>query len=1004
MTRPLVPRLQVKTDYVAAFAVTLGPILYFLPALLNHVVLGPDDGVLFNVPLRVATAQLLLHGHLPLWNPYIFGGMPLLGSAQGGLLFPPNWFYLIFSPAVATNLMVVSTYMVTALGAYLFARRTHASIAGAVVTSIVWQAGGFLLAQISHINIVHTAALLPWVLWSIERYVANGSRIRGSVIAVFVAIQIFAGHQQTFAYSLMLTSAYAIVMSFGRMEQRKRYLTSLAFTAAGVLLAAVQILPTAELLSNSLRASASYDFFSSFSMPRSFVMTLLAPYILGGGDMRLFSAPYIGQLYYTEYVAYAGVLSIMLALIALLFDRNRQTRFWAIVVVVGFVLALGRNAPLNFYRLVYFVPIVNLFRVPARHLLEVNFAIAVLAGRGLTVLAALRNHKRIAVRVAIVACAIFVVTCAIVTVWRPSNFRLLREAPVTVLRAPELFMPILTAALSALAVWLFARKQRGATALLVGILIVDLFLWGQFSGWYTSSHRIPKEFWGVPESVALLREIGSADSGASRILTTQQPFDPATPVSSAPEERGWSLWAEPDIYMMFGIQNVAGYDGFGLERYSRLAGEMKLWGELTDPNAALRSNSREIDILNARYLVARREKDNHPQVATPTEDQTQTESILPPATEPHGDFLFAPTDLSLPNINAGKRLSFKLPAVEVDHVALLSNLSFAEQVPDDAIVARLHLKASNGRVFDFTIRAGIDTADWAYDRPDIRKLIRHKQPVIATSYDVSDAQYKYRGHTYVTSFSLPEKVLIESGVLELEAQTDWPGLFLSVFRMSLMNGDRSYALSRAFVDVESKSNERSASLSTGESADRWRLRAEGEWVQIYENSRALPRAWLTSDARVLDEKSMLQAIRTGTLPDGAKWDPLHTVLVESEPTSILMKTQNEGNVAIKNYAPNQIDLVANADANSILVLSENDYPGWRAYVDGRATEIMRVNYAQRGVIVPPGEHRISFVYRPWSVIWGLLISLMSAATLILLSRYRKVPGTAPKAAVTSAEI
>ncbi len=124
MIRPLNSRLRLKTDHLAAIAVTLAPLFYFLPALLDHLVLGPDDGMLFNVPLRVATAQIIKSGHLPLWNPYIFGGMPLLAAAQGGVLFPLNWFYLVLSPAVATDLMVISAYMVAALGAYLYARRT----------------------------------------------------------------------------------------------------------------------------------------------------------------------------------------------------------------------------------------------------------------------------------------------------------------------------------------------------------------------------------------------------------------------------------------------------------------------------------------------------------------------------------------------------------------------------------------------------------------------------------------------------------------------------------------------------------------------------------------------------------------------------------------------------------------------------------------------------------------------------------------------------------------
>jgi hypothetical protein len=123
--------------------------------------------------------------------------MPLLGAAQGGVLFPLNWFYLFLSPASATNLMVLSTFMVAALGAFLFARRTGSSVTGAALTSLTWQSGGFLINQISHINIVQTAALLPWVLWAIERYVVNRSRNLAAVIALLIAIQIFAGHQQS---------------------------------------------------------------------------------------------------------------------------------------------------------------------------------------------------------------------------------------------------------------------------------------------------------------------------------------------------------------------------------------------------------------------------------------------------------------------------------------------------------------------------------------------------------------------------------------------------------------------------------------------------------------------------------------------------------------------------------------------------------------------------------------------------------------------------------------
>ena len=240
MTRPSNPRpragrrpgVALSRDRLAALAVSLAPVLYFLPAVLSGSVLCPDDGTIFNTPLRVAAADIVLGGSLPLWNPYLFGGMPLLAAAQGGVLFPPNWFYLAFRPQAATNLMVIATYTVAALGAYLYARRAGASVAGSVVTSLAWQWGGFLVGQIGHINVVQTGAMLPWVLWAVDGYGMTGRRKWGVALAALVALQTFAGHQQTLAYSLLLASAYAVAGACSAREARSRYLWSLLFVAA----------------------------------------------------------------------------------------------------------------------------------------------------------------------------------------------------------------------------------------------------------------------------------------------------------------------------------------------------------------------------------------------------------------------------------------------------------------------------------------------------------------------------------------------------------------------------------------------------------------------------------------------------------------------------------------------------------------------------------------------------------------------------------------------------
>jgi hypothetical protein len=1000
--------VRIKSDTAAALAIALAPLLYFLPAVLGRIVLAPDDGLLFNVPLRAVAAQITLGGSLPLWNPYIFSGMPLFASAQGGLLFPLNWFYLFFNTIAATNLLVVSTYTVAGLGAYLFARRSGSSITGSLVTALAWQMGGFTVAQLAHINIAQVAALLPWVFWSLEGYARGGGRKSGVLLSIFVALQAFVGHQQTLLYSLELVAVYAVVMALASKEARALYLKSLGFVAAGLALAAIQILPTFELLRNSLRAEATYEFFTSFSLPRRFALTFFAPFVMGGGDGRLFRAPYVGPPFYAELVGYVSLLGLMLALAALLLKRDARNLFWASAAVAAFLLALGGYAPFGLYRLIYQLPVLNLFRVPSRHLLEVEFALAVLAGRGLTALQSARASGR-ALRASVASGAIvFTLTCLAVTVLRPEEFKLGRVAEFGFMRAPELFVPVVLAAASAWALFVFARgRARGATALLVCVLVVDLLVWGQSSGWRVGSPVSDSELWRVPETVKLLRSIAPSDTASYRILTAPHTFDPkVAPVPpSVSHSQDWVVWTQPDVYMAHRIQNAAGYDGFGLARYSRLAGDMKVWGELTDPDRTLRGDGREIDLVNVRYLLSMRKQNGAGESleATPSSasDSATTPNAFPSATTKLGDFMFAESDLGLPNFGAGKRLAFSVPPVETDRVALVTNLSWSESVPNGAAVARVRLRATDGREFDLDLRAGADTAEWAYDRPDIRSRIKHARPRVATSYAVEDAQGRYEGHTYVTSLALPERATLAGGEITIYPSAKWPDLQLGVYRVSFVDTTSGAArpLTRERIGVEavpaSDANPKSAADSTEGAAstkgldstkdargvNRWRLVAQTDYVDIYENARSLPRAWLASGARVLDEGATLEVIRGGSFSDGSKWEPLRTALVESEPPVGLVSGAGSGRAEVTRYEPNRVDVKTEAESPSILVLAENHYPGWRAYVDGEPSGVLRVDYNLRGVFVPAGKHEVRFVYRPKSVLIGLAVSLVAAAAL-----------------------
>lgn len=975
--------MKIRKDHLAAAAVTLAPVFYFLTPILQGHVLCPDDGILQNVPFRAAAAEIIKSGYLPLWDPYIFSGMPLMAAAQPGILFPLNWFYLLLAPATATNLMVVSSYMAAGLGAYLYARRIGSSVAGSLLTGLVWQFSGALIGQIAHINIVQNSALLPWLLWSLESYAQTANFKRGVLLAVLLALQFFAGHQQTFAYSLILIIAYVAVMALSNKSLRQRYWSTPVFIAGGLLLAAVQILPTFELLRNSLRATATYEFFVSFSMPRRFVLTLLAPYVMGGGDGRLFAAPYVGVPFYQEMIGYASLLAIMLAAIAIVIKPDTRTKFWTATAAIGFFLALGGYAPLGAYKIIYHVPVLNLFRVPARHLMEVDFAIAVLAGRGFTVLAAAREQRRLKFIVGCVALLVLIATAFAVTVLRPAEFHLARTAPVSLLHAPELFMPVLFAGGSAGALWLFMRNRRRGVIAIFVVLILDLGVWGQTSGWYNAGSRMRDEYWHEPETVHLLRQLMKDDRSPQRILTAPHTFDPAVaPVPpSVSHSTDWVLWTQPDVYMLHGIQNAAGYDGFGLQRYSDLAGRMKVWGELTDPDGTLRGPSREIDLTNARFLLSMRTPPNVGKASAPFGQFAQ-------ATEPHGDFKFAATDLSLPAISKEKRVTFSIPPIEIDRLAMITNLAWSENVSDNVTVARVRLTLADGQTVELPLRAGADTGEWAYDRRDIAARIRHRRPVIATSYEVNDVSGHYQAHTYLAALSLPHTAKVTGGDIVLEPIQGSPDLTFSIFRISMANSatGETYALRRAAVAIEPALASPNSSTPPASHA-RWELVAQTQYVQIYENTRALPRAWLTSEVRILDQQSMLEVIRSGKFQDGSVWEPERTALVEGE---VPLESQNgsQTSARITRYEPNRIEVSTKADTPSILVLSENHYPGWRAYVDGRFVDTLRVDYNLRGIALPGGEHTVELLYRPKSVIVGAVISLLGVIALVLMRSRR----------------
>src|SRR5437773_2683434 len=373
---------------------------FLAPALLaGRVLAPPGDGVLYYSAMRVHVAEVLRHGDLPLWNPYLFSGFPLLADIEAGAFYPPNVLFLFLPGPWAMNLVAVSSYVLAALFTWLYAGSIGATPFGALVSGIAFGTSGFMVSHLGHASIVNAAAWFPLIMLFAERLRREARWPDVAGAGVTLAVQVFAGHPQIAAYSLLAAGLYVLFFAVAGPAPagRARYVAaSAAALACGLALAACQIVPTAELTAQSNRAWISYGAFSEPALPPSHLLLFLFPYVFGGGS----AGPYVFGpmgLSVAEATGYVGLIPLGLAFAALpLGRRNPHARFWLILGALALVMALGPRTPLH--RFLFLLPGYNRFRAPARNLMVVDLAVAVLAGLALSAVPSLaRSIRRSAV-------------------------------------------------------------------------------------------------------------------------------------------------------------------------------------------------------------------------------------------------------------------------------------------------------------------------------------------------------------------------------------------------------------------------------------------------------------------------------------------------------------------------------------------------------------------------------------------------------------------------------
>jgi Bacterial membrane protein YfhO len=504
----------------------------------------------------------LREGRLPLWNPWQFAGEPLLAAYYAGLFYPLNALYLFVSVPFGIEISGVLHMLLGACGIAALAQRLRIDWPGAVLAAFTFVWSGWFVFSANQPRILSAMAWMPWTCWLVDRVLA-GQRRAGFALALGIAAQLLIGDAEHVLHG-WLAAALLAALRLGQLAWRGAWRDALARGAlcagcllAGAGLAAFQLLPTAELVSQSARGAADFDVRNAISqgliIPRNFLL----------------------QAAQTRHWVTAGVLPLVAGLLAL--GRGRGAVPWllgACAALLGAQLCFGGAL----FRLYHELPFADLFRRPYKFLDLYAFGQALLTGLALARLSDQAGLPR-------------------GRLWRDPRWL----AAVLGTASLLIFMyrsdrgnPWLAALLLALVLYGAldgARLRRVAVLLIAGVQLASLFF-GSSNTYVRPIHR--------PETLAAQREIFPvvrARGDQARVYLSPR------------------LWSVPGFSLKQGMLNGVGvvndYEPLALARYAEYFGAVSPW---RSPDGLFNGRYRLIgdtpwrllDLTGTRFYVLRR--------------------------------------------------------------------------------------------------------------------------------------------------------------------------------------------------------------------------------------------------------------------------------------------------------------------------------------------------------------------------------------------------------------
>ncbi len=945
----------------AASILAIFVLLLFCRLLFTDRVLASGDILHYFYPYRDYAAASLRAGRIPFWNPYIFMGAPFLANPQAAALYPLHW-PLSWLPVTRQLYWSGAIHAwILALGGCALMRRWGAGWLAAVGAGLVLAGSGFYGGLLGHINQMNGAAWLPWLLWALEgrwtaeerakrneereektgpsRLASHFRRFAALLLpfALFVALTLLAGHTQTTYINLFGVGAWLLATSWrtyslGMVHLAASFLIYVLGVLLGVLLAAAQLLPTLELSQLGLRSGGlSYVDVTSFSLrPLLLHWTLLPSY--GLRDLSVVFA----TLGYTEFVAYVGVVGLLLALVAVV-SRLRPVAgrrlwtfgHWPLAVLcglffagLGLFLALGRWNPFSllFY---YLAPGFDLFRTPARWMMLYTLGVAVLAGAGTEWLwgrMKATGVKTAARRLSRAGGA------ALLTILALDLLLAARALPHTQPTAPQAVYDVRTASAH-----LLTEPQRALHPAAAGRLL--------------SISEITFDPGDMPDWRRILR-------GGARPQLGEAAFEEFIIALKSQEILA------PNLSLLWRIPTVDGFDGgvLPLLRYNAFLSLLIPPEELV-PDGRVREQLRTVpsagtlDLMDVRFVITDKVRDVW------YDDVYYDRQI--------GATLAG--DGTGESAGAGARLTVDAPhnfeATAVDVVGFVTaNSETLQAEAANLPLAEITALIGGERHAIGRFLTGSQAGSFKAAAGPAATVTGGNAPVINQDGETGQQEYLAR-------FALAEPARLDA--LEIALVESAASAKLAVQAVTLVD-ERT----KTFVPLLPSDRGRFRSVHSGD-------------VKIYARLGGSGRAQLVGAVRpAASLEEALKMLRVSDVTNASQ----ASAVVETSAAAVAAwgladrsSAPSGSEVAVVSYEPERIVVHTRSERPSFLLLKDAYYPGWQAAVNGEPVEVVAANVLFRGVPVPAGESEVIFSYRPATWRTGLRLSLAGGLLWLLLA-------------------